>query len=119
VEKSVSKTYRSGYQVRLKFIISQDVRDVALLNSFKNYLNCGDVITDSRGLSQFIVRKKSDITFNILPFFAKYPLHGSKLADYNDFCEVAKIMDSNAHLTKEGLEQIDLIKSGMNKGRLK
>ena len=74
VEKSVSKTHRSGYQVRLKFIISQDVRDVAILNSFKNYLNCGGVITDSRGMSQFIVRKKSDIIFNILPFFAKYPL---------------------------------------------
>lgn len=117
VEKSVSKTYRSGYQVRLKFIISQDVRDVVLLNSFKNYLNCGNVIIDSRGLSQFIVRKKSDITLNILPFFAKYPLHGSKLADYNDFCQAAKIMDSNAHLTKEGLEQIDLIRSGMNKSR--
>ena len=54
VEKCVSKTHRSGYQVRLKFIISQDLRDVALLNSLKNYLNCGDVITDSRGLSQFI-----------------------------------------------------------------
>lgn len=117
VEKSLSKTYRSGYQVRLKFIISQDVRDVALLNSIKNYLNCGGVITDSRGLSQFIVRKKSDITFNILSFFAKYPLHSSKLADYMDFCVVAKIMDSDAHLTKEGLEQINLIKSGMNKGR--
>ena len=117
VEKSASKTYKSGYQIRLKFIISQDVRDVALLNSFINYLNCGSVITDSRGLSQFIVRKKSDITLNIIPFFAKYPLHGSKWADYNDFCEIANIMDSNAHLTKEGLEQIDLLKSGMNKGR--
>lgn len=118
VEKCVSKTYRSGYQVRLKFIISQDVRDVALLNSLKNYLNCGDVITDSRGLSQFIVRKKSDITLNILPFFAKYPLHGSKLADYEDFCEVAKIIDTKAHLTKEGLDQISKIKAGMNRGRI-
>ena len=104
--------------MRLKFIISQDVRDVALLNSLKNYLNCGDVITDSRGLSQFIVRKKSDITLNILPFFAKYPLHGSKLADYEDFCEVAKIIDTKAHLTKEGLDQISKIKAGMNRGRI-
>lgn len=68
VEKSVSKTYKSGYQIRLKFI-SQNSRDVALLNSIKNYVNCGKVITDSRGLSHFIVRKKSEIVNTILPFF--------------------------------------------------
>ncbi len=118
VEKSVSKTNKSGYLIRLKVILSQNVRDVALLNSIKNYVNCGEVIIDSRGLSHFIVRKKSDIANTILPFFAKYPLHSSKLADYNDFCLVAKIIDSKAHLTNEGLEQIDRIKRGMNRGRL-
>lgn len=64
-------------------------------------------------------RRSTDITLNILPFFAKYPLHGSKLADYNDFCEVAKIIDTKAHLTKEGLDQISKIKPGMtHRGRI-
>jgi hypothetical protein len=118
VEKSVSKTYKSGYQIRLKFIISQDVRDFALLNSFIDYLNCGNVFTYSRGLSQYIVRKKSDIVLKIIPFFAKYPLHSSKLADYNDFCKAEKIIETKAHLTSEGLAQIDNIRLGMNKGRI-
>lgn len=118
MEKCVSKTHKSGYQVRLKFIVSQDFRDVALLALLKDYFNCGDVSVDSRGMSRFIIRKNSDVTSFIVPFFAKYPLRGSKYADYLDFCKVAKIMDSKAHLTVEGLEQIDLIKSGMNRGRL-
>ena len=117
VEKCVSKTHSSGYQVRLKFILSQDIRDVALLNLLNNYLNCGKVIVDSKGMSRYVVRKYSDIALTIIPLFAKYPLQSSKLADYKDFCEVAKIIDSKAHLTKEGLEHIDLIKSGMNRGR--
>lgn len=118
MEKSVSKTHRSGYQVRLKFIISQDTRDLALLNLLKHYFNCGDVNVDYRGMSQLIIRKNSDITSIIIPFFAKYTLHGTKYADYLDFCEVAKFMDSKLHLTEKGLKQIDLIKSGMNRGRI-
>ena len=59
VEKSVSKTSKSGYLIRLKVILSKNVRDVALLNSIKNYVNCGEVIIDYRGLSYFIVRKKN------------------------------------------------------------
>ena len=117
VDKSVSKTYRSGYQVRLKFIVSQDYRDVALLKLLRDYLNCGDVNIDSKGMSRLTIRKNSDITSFIIPFFAKYPLHGSKFADYTDFCEVAKIIDSKAHLTEEGLKRIDQIRSGMNRGR--
>jgi hypothetical protein len=117
VDKSVSKTYRSGYQVRLKFIVSQDYRDVALLKLLRDYLNCGDVNIDSRGMSSLTIRKNSDVTSFIIPFFAKYPLHDSKFADYTDFCEVAKIIDSKAHLTEEGLKRIDQIRSGMNRGR--
>jgi len=117
VEKSVSKTYKSGYQICLKFIISQDVRDVTLLNSFIDYFNCGNVLTDSKGMSRFIVRKKSEIALKIIPFFVKYYLHSSKLADYNDFCKAEKIVDTKAHLNKEGLAQIDSRRSGMNRGR--
>lgn len=117
VEKSASKTHKLGYQVRLKFILSQDSRDIALLNLLKDYFNCGDIKVDSLGMCRFIIRKNSDITSFIIPFFAKYPLHGSKYADYTDFCKVAKLMESKAHLTVEGLEEINRIKSGMNRGR--
>lgn len=113
----MSNTYKSGYQVRLKFIFSQDSRDEALLNLLKDFLNCGNVKIDSRGLSQLIIRKHSDIISFIIPFFAKYPLHSVKYMDYLDFCKASKLIDSKAHLTKEGLKQIDQIKSGMNRGR--
>lgn len=59
----------------------------------------------------------SDMNEKIIPFFDKYPLVGCKRQDYLDFVKVAKLMNEKAHLTQEGLEQIRVIKSGMNKGR--
>lgn len=113
----MSNTYKSGYQIRLKFIISQDFRDVTLLNLLKDYLNCGNVKIDSRGLSQLILRKHSDIITFIIPFFAKYTLHSVKYMDYLDFCKASKIIDRKVHLREEGLKQIDQIRFGMNRGR--
>jgi hypothetical protein len=117
VEKSKSKTHTLGFQVRLKFIISQNVKDVILINGLKDYFDCGDVILDSRDMSHYVIRKISSISDVVLPFFAKYPLQSSKLADFSNFCEVANIINSKAHLTQEGLDRINRIKSGMNRGR--
>lgn len=61
--------------------------------------------------------KLSDITENVIPFFDKYPLIGSKAKDYKDFKTVAKLMRSKAHLTEEGLEEIAKNKSEMNFSR--
>ena len=55
---------------------------------------------------------------NILPFFDRYPLHGIKSRDFQDFCKVAKIMEDKSHLTPEGINKIKSIKSGMNIGRM-
>jgi len=65
----------------------------------------------------FVATKFSDITNIILPFFSKYPLHGSKRLDFLDFLRVVDIMQSKAHITGEGLELIRTIKSGMNRAR--
>jgi hypothetical protein len=59
----------------------------------------------------------SNILQIILPFFEKYPLNGSKAKDFEDWKKVAKLMESNLHLTKEGKQQILQLKSGMNFSR--
>lgn len=68
-------------------------------------------------MSIFSVTKFKDIEEKLVPFFDKYPLEGAKSFDYADFREVAKIIKEKGHLTEEGLQQIQKIKSGMNKGR--
>jgi len=112
-----SPRHRLGIQVQLVFQLTQHSRDVALMESLINYLDCGN-ISKKRETFVFIVTKFSDIENKIIPFFQKYPLLGVKRSDYLDFCRVAELMQNKAHLTKEGLDQIRQIKTGMNKGRL-
>jgi hypothetical protein len=60
------------------------------------------------------VRNFSQITEIILPFLDKYPILGTKVKDFEDFKKASALMESKAHLTKEGLDKIISIKSGMN-----
>jgi hypothetical protein len=107
-------------QVLLAFSISQHSRDEVLLSKIIKYLGCGSLEKPVTRLSTiaFVVYKFSDISDKIIPFFHKYPLLGVKFLDYSNFSQVALLMKNKAHLTAEGLEQIRLIKLGMNKGRI-
>ncbi len=91
------------------------------MKSLVDYLGCGRYVAGPLGYNhgEFIVSNLSDITKIIIPFFGteKYPIKGNKSFDFSDFCKAAQIMENKDHLTSEGLDQIRLIKSGMNRGR--
>ena len=108
-----SKSHKLGETVWLRFIVTQHIHDKDLINSFVNYFGCGKINYDSQAV-YYVVQKLSDLTDIIIPFFDKYPIEGVKVKDLEDFKKVAKLMKSNAHLTKEGLEEIRKIVSGMN-----
>jgi hypothetical protein len=63
------------------------------------------------------LKQFSDINTKIIPFLKKYPILGAKANDFLDFVEAAKIINDKGHLTKEGLQQILILKNGMNRGR--
>lgn len=106
-------------KVRLRFQISQHVRDTALLNSFIEYFGCGNYYARSnQNVGDFVVTKFTDINEKIIPFLGKYPIFGVKDLDYKDICKLAELIKNKAHLTKEGLEQIKKIKAKMNRNRI-
>lgn len=53
----------------------------------------------------------------IIPFFRKYPLHGTKRLDFEDFCKIIELVKNKEHLTNKGIEEIIKIQSGMNRNR--
>ena len=61
-----------GFQVQLSFVITQHCRDEELLKSFEYYLNSGKLHKTKRGEVNFYIRKLSDLTQIIIPFFNKY-----------------------------------------------
>lgn len=113
-----SSAYKAGYQVSLKFQITQDTADAALLQSIVKYFNCGyyrAVVKNNDG--KFEVEKLHDILEKIIPFLDKHPLLGTKAKDFADFKKVALLIKAKVHLTPFGVETIKQIKSEMNRGR--
>src|SRR2546430_7625079 len=114
-----SSTHHVGFQVLLKFYITQHSRDEELIRSLVTYLNCGGITFYEENQSiHFVVTKFSDFTDKIIPFFDKYPIIGEKSKDFEDFCKAAELMKAKEHLTSEGIKKLTQIKNGMNKKRI-
>lgn len=63
---------RSGYRVWLRFQITQHLRDLDLLKSFTEYLNCGGIyLKKNQEVGDFVVTRLTDISDKIVPFFPK------------------------------------------------
>lgn len=107
-----------GLAVNLNFYITQHARDTALMENLVQYLNCGLYRSVSdQDWGNYVVKRFSDITDNLIPFFNKYQIEGEKVKDFEGFKQAAEIMETKSHLTKEGLFKINQIKAEMNKGR--
>ena len=111
-----SSSNRIGFQVTMVFQLTQHVRDEILMKSLIEYLDCGKVY---RYKDAFVykVYKLSDLFEKILPFYQKNQIQGVKRQDFGDFCRALLLIKNKAHLTKEGLEEIQSIKAGMNHSR--
>lgn len=108
-----------GYAVQLVFRITQHSRDKELLKGIEEYFSCGRVEDRKTEACDYTVNSFKCFDEKIIPFFMKYPLQGSKLLNFEDFKKVVDIMKVKGHLTKEGLDEIKLIKANMNQGRYK
>ena len=117
VKIPASKTHSLGFKVYLEFNLTQHQRDEQLIKKFIDYFSCGRVENFKNDVVNFKVTKFEDIVNKIIPFFKKHSIKGVKSEDFKDFCLVADMMKEKKHLTTEGLNQIKLIKAGMNKGR--
>lgn len=105
---------KASYQIKIGYQVTQHNRDQSLIKSLKDFFECGRSEPSGNAAISFRITKLKNITDNVIPFFENYPLLGSKLKDFKDFKEIAKLMTSKSHLTCEGLNEIKNIKSGMN-----
>jgi hypothetical protein len=109
-------THKSGWQVKVRFSITQHSRYEQLMRSLVYFLGCGYYyLSPNRDAGEYIVTSFSDITENIIPFFHKHTIKGVKVQDFVNFCKVVEIVRNKGHLTESGLEKILLIKAGVNR----
>ena len=109
---------KSGLAVSLRFSISQHSRDFLLLKNLISFFGCDYVVKyQKRSVCEFIVTKIDHIVEQIIPYFEKYPIVGSKHFNYLNFKSAAYIIKCKEHLNsdRKGLEQILVLKSGIDK----
>ena len=107
-----------GKRVEVRLRVFQHERDLKLMESIIKYLGAGKIYKyPDKSAVCLTIFKFSDINEKIIPFFNKYAIDGVKLNDYLDWCKINQLMNHGLHLTKQGLNIIQKIKSGMNKGR--
>lgn len=113
IERKLNKVF-----VRLVIDIGQHPRDEVLINYFVKFFDCGYAKNvRNNEFTSFNVYKFIDISTKIIPFFNKYKIIVEKSKDFQDFCQVAKMINNKDHLTKQGIIKIITIRSQMNKNR--
>nr|AVD96821.1 double-motif LAGLIDADG homing endonuclease [Ophiostoma novo-ulmi subsp. novo-ulmi] len=108
-----SSSHVTGYQVQLRFQITQHNRDKFLMESIIDYLGCG-YISHRGDILDFHVLNIKEIVEKVIPFFKENPILGVKSQNFNDFCDAAEIIKNKEHLTEEGITKLNLLKSRMN-----
>jgi len=79
------KNYKIGFQVYLRFRITQHTRDTKLMELLIKYLGVGRLEKDSRHpVLSLVIGNFSDLNTKIIPFFNQYPILGIKELDYLD-----------------------------------
>jgi hypothetical protein len=105
----------SGKSLVLKFKIVQHSRDVELMKMLISTLGCGRIeLALKQSAVYYVVTKYQDILEKLIPLFDIYPIKGVKGLDYSDFKKIVFLMKDKAHLTEQGLMEIQSIKLNMN-----
>ncbi len=110
---------KAGYQVLPEFTIVQHIRDIQLLHAIKAYFGCGVVRKNHGDRMAYRVRSLEHLMERIVPFFEKHPLKTKKQIDFLKFRHIMLKIQSNEHLTPQGIEEIRSIKEQMNHGKLR
>lgn len=113
-----SKFHKTGYGILLQIIFTQHLRDEILFDNIQATLGYANIIKYlSKNIIILKISKFEDIYKMMIPLFKQYGIKGTKTLDFKDFSDVADLIQNKDHLTLKGLEEIQKIKSKMNRNR--
>lgn len=105
----------------MHFHIKMQESDRELLEKVRKTLDCGAVYFQKEQRSnhtqcyRYTVSSHAEIFNKIIPFFQQYPLQSlSKRKSFRIFCQIAELLQQQAHLTEEGIKRIRKLKLQMN-----
>ena len=97
----------TGIEVRPSFSISQNKRNLPLIQDVHKVFNCGSIrFSRNDQTYKFEVRSIKDLIKIVIPFFEKSPLLGAKKEDFNNFKQVCEMVYQNLHRNKDKLKEL-------------
>ena len=108
--------YKIPWKISLCFNVSQ--KDPVILSLFKKHLQCGSLRKRKHdGVWYYEVTNFDAIRMNVIPFFNRFGfLSAKKKKDFSKFKKIAKLIETNDHLTIEGIQEILKLRKEMNDG---
>lgn len=107
VSFSFRRKLKVGIETRPSFSVSLNQRDLELLKQLHAYFGCGGIrYSRSDKTYKYESRSVSDLTRRIVPHFERYPLIGSKSADFSIFADICRMVRANSHLNRKVLRTI-------------
>lgn len=113
-----NSTTKLGIQVQLRFVISQHIRDIELMQLFPVFFGTGNLVSDGPTKVQYRMRGIQDLEQRLFPLLDECPLMTQKRLDADAFRQVHALMKRGQHLTLSGLDEIRSIKGSMNRARM-
>ena len=105
---------RLPWRVTLSFNVSQRGPDMAML--LMDTLKVGRVRDRGDGVFYFEVTRPNHLEERVFPFFGRFRLRGPKAEDLTIFREITKLVRSDRHRTADGIQEILILRSPMNRG---
>jgi hypothetical protein len=115
--------YRQKIRVRPTFVIELAIDDREILEQIQLIIGCGQIYEVHFGRYQAYAKKNwkehvkykvsniTDISQKVIPFFNRYPLFGKKRRAFDAFSLIAQKVFNKEHLTKHGLQEIEVLVS--------
>jgi LAGLIDADG endonuclease len=102
------------WRVSLSFNVSQIGRELPEL--LRTVFGVGTVRDRGDGVHYFEVTRPRELIERVFPFFDRFPLRSTKRSDLTIFRKITQLVQSGRHLSSEGIEELLIMRSPMNRG---
>ncbi|MCA1705464.1 MAG: LAGLIDADG family homing endonuclease [Actinobacteria bacterium] len=102
------------WRVSLSFNVSQVGREAP--SFLRQTFGVGTVRARGDGVFYFEVTTPSALEARVFPFFERFPLRGPKANDLAVFRQIARLVQQGRHLLPDGIIEILVLRSPMNRG---
>ena len=106
---------KTGWYIKLIFIITLHAKDKTLLEQIQKFFGVGKIYTKNNNRIDYVVSSIKELLI-IIKHFENFSLITQKRADFELFNSALTLIQNKEHLTMDGLKKIVAIKASINKG---